>query len=52
MLDADGALLWTAELDDEWRPFCMAKDWRGQLLCVPVGIPDVYIYKPEPCEES
>jgi tripartite motif-containing protein 71 len=45
VLDADGALLWTAELDDEWSPFRMAMDWRGQLLCKSVGIPDVYACK-------
>jgi hypothetical protein len=52
VLDADGALLWTAELDDEWAPDRIAMDWRGQLLCVPDCIQDVYVCKPEPCEAS
>jgi hypothetical protein len=52
VLDADGALLWTAKLDDDLKPYVMAMDWRGQLLCVPKGVEDVYVYKPEPSEES
>jgi sugar lactone lactonase YvrE len=52
VLDADGALLWTAKLDNEWGTSCMAMDWRGQLLCKPCGIQDVYVCKPEPCEAS
>ena len=52
MLDADGALLWTAKLDDEWIPFRMAMDWRGQLLCAPDCIEDVYVCKLEPSEAT
>jgi hypothetical protein len=52
VLDADGALLWTSKLDDDLKPDLMAMDWRGQLLCVPEGIADVYVCKPEPSEES
>jgi outer membrane protein assembly factor BamB len=52
VLDADGALLWTAELDDEWALDRMAMGCRGQLLCVPDCIQDVYVCKPEPCEAS
>jgi hypothetical protein len=50
-LDADGAMLWTAKLD-EWVPFAMAMDWKGQLLCACLGKQDLYICKPEPCEAS
>jgi hypothetical protein len=53
VLDADNALLWTAKLDDddELLPeFCFVSitmDWKGQLMCAPEGIPDVYICKQE-----
>jgi hypothetical protein len=54
VLDADGALLWTANCNNGWRPWVTAMDWKGQLLCVPQGdgISDVYLCKPEPFEAS
>jgi hypothetical protein len=52
VLDTDGARLWTSDFDDGWRPDCMAMDWRGQLLCVSAEMDDVYVFKPEPSEES
>jgi sugar lactone lactonase YvrE len=54
VLDADGALLWTAKYDDEYEPWGTAMDWKGQLLCKPWGIQeqDVYVCKPEPFEAS
>jgi hypothetical protein len=52
VLDADGALLWTAKCNDESKPWDTAMDWKGQLLCKLKGIQDVYVCKPEPCEAS
>jgi hypothetical protein len=51
VLDADGALLWTAKLHGRERVH-MAMGWRGQLLYVSVEAHDVYVCKPEPSEES
>jgi hypothetical protein len=51
VLDADGALLWTAGLVER-EPDRMAMDCKGQLVCVLDGISDVYVCKPEPCAAS
>ncbi len=52
VLDADGALLWTAKCNEESKAWDTAMDWKGQLLFKPSGISDVYLCKPEPCEAS
>ncbi len=50
VLDADGALLWTATHDEWDPPWAIAMDWKGQLLYTLKEIQDVYICKAETSE--